>query len=207
MYSLFPHIVEVIKTSTIYYSPSHIRWLQTCKAATFVAHVASSSTTTVPPATGSCWLAHQSEIKEQTLRTFLAVAYNLLANLCLCHDGVGVAEVINVSQSVDVTLSVSNPPAELGLVVAVEVRVETVLPQGIAGDAVLLDRLNHGLLHAVSGLMYPYLPLKYKYIFVLFIVFKLDVSWYLVIKCINHAVKAVAVVFGMSQGISTRSTR
>ena len=124
---------------------------------------------------GSCRLTHQSEIKEQALGTFPA-AYNLLANLCQCPDGVGVGEVINVSQSIDVTWSVSDPPAELGLVVAVEVRVETVLPQGVTGDAVLLDRLNHSLLHAVSGLMYPYLPLKYKYIFVLFIVFRLDVT-------------------------------
>ena len=107
----------------------------------------------------SCRLAHQSEIEEQALGTFPA-ADNLPTNLCLCPDGVGVVEVVNVSQSVDVTWSVSDPPAELGLGVAVEMRVQTVLPQGIACHAVLLDRLDHSLLHAFSGLMCPYLPLK-----------------------------------------------
>ena len=55
--------------------------------------------------------------------------------------------------------------AEVVLLVAQGARVESALPQGSASGAVLQDRLDHFILYAISGIAYPSLSLKLKYMF------------------------------------------
>ena len=83
-----------------------------------------------------------------------------LTNLCQSPYGVGVGEVVNVPQSIDVARPFGDIPAEFGLVEAEEAGVESILSQGVTCGAVLQDSVDHGILLAISGLAYPFLSLK-----------------------------------------------
>ena len=83
-----------------------------------------------------------------------------MSNLSFSSLGVGVSEVINVLQSIDVIRSAGNPSAEIGLAVAQRARIESVLPQGIAGGPTLENCLYHGILFASAGPANPSLSLK-----------------------------------------------